>query len=142
MCSSDLIDLLRKFIEYWTFNCPNIMTGWNIKGFDIPYLYNRIVRILGEKEAVKLSPWNKVYERKDTVYGKETIGYDIIGISTLDYMQLYRKYEPGGNQHESFRLDAIAQEEGVGQKLSFDEYDNLHQLYKQNFQKRSEEPHV
>ena len=131
----DEIDLLRKFIEYWTFNCPNIMTGWNIKGFDIPYLYNRIVRILGEKEAVKLSPWNKVYERKDTVYGKETIGYDIIGISTLDYMQLYRKYEPGGNQHESFRLDAIAQEEGVGQKLSFDEYDNLHQLYKQNFQK-------
>ena len=56
-------ELLTKFIKYWTDNPPDIITGWNIRFFDVPYLINRISRI-GSAEAVKrMSPWNLVNER-------------------------------------------------------------------------------
>jgi DNA polymerase elongation subunit (family B) len=131
----DEIDLIRKFLDYWSQNYPNILTGWNIKGFDIPYLHNRILRLLGDKETKRLSPWNIVNEKKEFLYNKDMISYDFVGICTIDYMQLYRKYQSGGNQQESYRLDVIAESEGVGRKMTYDEYDNLHQLYVQNFQK-------
>jgi DNA polymerase elongation subunit (family B) len=56
----DEANLLRKFLGFWSCNYPDIVTGWNIKFFDIPYLINRIVRILGEDEVKKISPWKKI----------------------------------------------------------------------------------
>lgn len=132
LCKNEY-DLIHKFLEFWFDNYPHIITGWNIKGFDIPYLVNRISKIIGEEEMKILSPWQKISSRKEVLFGRESIVYDFTGIATLDYLQLYRKYS--SNSQESYRLDHIAQEEGVGQKISFDEYDNLQQLYKLNFQK-------
>ena len=126
--------LCKKFMALWTAKCPDAITGWNTKFFDIPYLYNRFNRILGEDDTKKLSPWNNIYERRANVNGRELIEYKISGVSSLDYIELYKWYAPGGKSQESYRLDAIAQVELGEGKISYDEYDNLHSLYRLNHQ--------
>jgi DNA polymerase elongation subunit (family B) len=127
--------LCKKFLMAWETKCPDVLTGWNTKFFDVPYLVNRFNRILGEDEALKLSPWKRISQRKAIVKGKEQIVYEILGVSHLDYIELYRWYAPEGKSQESYRLDAIAQSELGEGKLSYDEYDNLHALYRLNHQK-------
>ena len=127
--------LCKKFIQQWGHNTPDVLTGWNTKFFDIPYLINRFRKILGEDETKKLSPWNYIGERKTVINGRPMTAYDIMGVSSLDYIELYRWYAPDGKSQESYRLDAIANAEIGENKLSYDEYDNLHQLYRLNFQK-------
>ena len=126
--------LCKKFIELWQRKCPDILTGWNTKFFDIPYLINRFRKILGEDDAKKLSPWNYIGERKTTINGKQLIAYDMMGVASLDYIELYKWYAPGGKSQESYRLDNIAQVELGEGKISYDEYDNLHTLYRLNYQ--------
>jgi len=128
-------NLCKKFIDDWHNNCPDVVTGWNIDFFDIPYLVNRIRTILGEDEAKKLSPWNYLWERKIVINGREMILYNIGGISALDYIELYKWYAPGGKSQESYKLNSVANIELGESKLSYDEYDSLHQLYKLNYQK-------
>ncbi len=132
---NDEIDLAKKFLQDWQENYPDILTGWNTEFFDIPYLVNRIRVLLGEDEMKKLSPWNNVWERKSVYNGREMISYQISGIAALDYIELYKWYAPGGKSQESYKLDSIANVELGESKLSFDEYDNLHQLYRLNYQK-------
>ena len=131
----DEYHLLKKFLSDWQERCPDVISGWNIKFFDIPYLYNRIIKVLGEEEGKKLSPWSRVTTRNVVMKGKEQIEYEIVGIATLDYLELYRWYAPRGKSQESYRLDHIAFVELNENKLSYEEYDNLHQLYRLNFQK-------
>jgi len=131
----DEYTLCRKFMELWTKKCPDIVTGWNTKFFDIPYLINRFRKILGEPDSKKLSPWNFIGERKTTINGRQLIAYELLGVASLDYIELYKWYAPGGKSQESYRLDAIAQVELGEGKISYDEYDNLHALYRLNFQK-------
>jgi DNA polymerase elongation subunit (family B) len=127
--------LCKKFMQLWTMNCPDIVTGWNTKFFDIPYLINRFRKILGPDETKKLSPWNYITERKTVINGREMIAYGFLGVEQLDYIELYKWYAPGGKSQESYRLDNIANVELGQRKLSYDEYDNLHALYRLNFQK-------
>ena len=132
---NDEYDLCKKFLRYWEDNCPDVISGWNIKFFDIPYLVNRFNKILGEDETKKLSPWGFINSRKAVVNNRELTAYEFVGVSTLDYIELYRWYAPAGKSQESYRLDHIASVELDEKKLSYDEYDNLHQLYRLNFQK-------
>jgi DNA polymerase elongation subunit (family B) len=127
--------LCKKFMELWNKKCPDVISGWNTKFFDIPYLINRFERILGENESKKLSPWGMVHDRKTTIMGRDLIAYDIMGVSSLDYIELYKWYAPGGKSKESYKLGDIAQEELGEGKVSFEEFDNLHQLYRLNYQK-------
>ena len=131
----DEYDLCKRFLEDWKYNTPDIITGWNTRFFDIPYLVNRFVKILGEDEMKNLSPWGIVQERKTNIKGRELISYEIYGISSLDYIELYKWFAPGGKSQDSYRLDNIANIELGKQKLSYDEFENLHQLYKLNYQK-------
>jgi DNA polymerase elongation subunit (family B) len=131
----DEYSLCRRFLDLWETSCPDIITGWNIKFFDIPYIVNRFRKILGEQETKKLSPWFYISERKTTINQREMIAYEMVGVSTLDYIELYRWYAPGGKSQESYRLDHIAEVELGKNKLSYDEYDSLHALYRLNFQK-------
>jgi DNA polymerase elongation subunit (family B) len=131
----DEVTLIKKFLQMWQDRCPDIISGWNIKFFDIPYIYNRTTRLLGEDEAKKLSPWNIVNQRKVMAMGRENIAYEMLGVATWDYIELYRWYAPGGKSQESYKLDNIANVEIGENKLSYDEYDNLHQLYRLNYQK-------
>ena len=127
--------LCKRFLELWSHNTPDVITGWNIKFFDIPYLVNRFRKILGEDEARKLSPWNFITERKTNINGRQLIAYSLVGVESLDYIELYKWYAPGGKSQESYRLDNIAQVELGEGKISYDEFDNLHALYRLNFQK-------
>lgn len=131
----DEYTLCRNFLEDWKADCPDILSGWNVKFFDIPYLVNRFDRILGTGRAKELSPWNYVSERNVFVKGKEQRSFEIAGVSCLDYLEIYKWYAPNGKSQESYRLDNIASVEVGENKLSYDEYGNLHQLYKLNYQK-------
>ena len=132
----DEYDLCKRFLNFWTGDYPDVLTGWNTEFFDIPYIVNRFNKILGEDETKKLSPWGNVWER--TVkgkHGRELKAYTISGVAGLDYIELYKWYAPNGKSQENYRLDHIAEQELGENKLSYEEYDNLHQLYKLNHQK-------
>jgi DNA polymerase elongation subunit (family B) len=129
-------DLLDKFMALWRERSPDIITGWNVKTFDIPYLINRMVATdgMGEERARWLSPWGRITRKEEEFYGKPVTTYRLLGLATLDYLQLYRKYAKNANQ-ESFKLDHIAHVELKERKLDYSEYDSLHTLYRDNYQK-------
>ena len=118
--------LCKKFLEIWNREMPDVISGWNVKFFDIPYIVNRFRKIIGEDETKKLSPWNYISERKAVVNKRELVAYTFEGVSTLDYIELYRWYAPGGKSQESYRLDAIAEVELGKNKLSYDEHMKLY----------------
>ena len=135
----DEYDLCKKFIDVWSFDYPDIVSGWNTEGFDIPYLVNRFNRIVSEKETKNLSPWGMIHQRVSKKYNpkfnkfEEEIQHKIIGISSLDYLDLFKRYQPGGNSQESYKLDSIA-ESVIGEKKV--EYEgSLHKLYTEDRQK-------
>lgn len=134
MKCNDEAHLLKMFLKLWNEKCPDALTGWNTKFFDVPYLVNRIRKILGEDEVKKLSPWGMIRERKTHVMNREQIVYELVGVGDLDYLELYKWYSPSGKSQESYKLDNIASVELGKKKLSYDDYDNLHDLYKRNFQ--------
>jgi DNA polymerase elongation subunit (family B) len=121
----DEYTLLEKFLHIWQSGrfMPDIVTGWNIEFFDIPYIVNRIKAILGNDAAKKLSPFGFLEERQITVFGKEVTVYIPSGISVLDYYHLYKKFK-FVNQ-ESYKLDNIAESELGVKKLSIDGYNNM-----------------
>ena len=124
-------ELVINFIEIWRDMDPDIITGWNVEFFDIPYLINRIRRISGNSVADFLSPWNIIKEkRQKNQYGDEQLTYDIYGVSVMDYMLVYKKWS--FVTRESYRLEHIAQVElGMG-KISYE--GTLHELYERDFQ--------
>jgi len=134
MKCKDEYHLLKFFLKLWQEKCPDVLTGWNTKFFDVPYLVNRMRKVLGEDEAKKLSPWNIISERQAFVMNRKMTVYDLVGIGDLDYLELYKWYSPNGKSQESYRLDAIAQFELGEGKISYEEYENLHQLYRLNYQ--------
>jgi DNA polymerase elongation subunit (family B) len=131
----DEYHLLKFFLKFWVDNYPDVQSGWNTKFFDIPYLVNRMRKVLGEDETKKLSPWNMISEREAFVMNKRLKVYDLVGIGDLDYLELYKWYSPNGKSQESYRLDHIANFELGEKKIDYSEYENLHQLYKLNYQK-------
>jgi len=127
-------NLLKHFLDLYQNSPPHILTGWNIENFDIPYLINRLSRLFGQKETKRLSPFGWVKERiVRGRYGKESVAYDIYGVSTMDYLQLYKKFTYA-NQ-ESFRLDHIAFVELAERKVSYEEAGSLFKLARTNHQK-------
>jgi DNA polymerase elongation subunit (family B) len=128
-------DLLGKFLTVWQSKqfAPDVITGWSIEFFDIPYMVNRITKLLGKKEAEKLSPWGILEERMIEVNGKENQVFIPVGIAVLDYLQLYRKFK--FETQESYRLDYIASSELGERKLDYSEHDSLLGLYKNDYQK-------
>jgi DNA polymerase elongation subunit (family B) len=130
----DEIDLIKRYIDEWSGNYPDIVTGWNVKFFDIPYLVNRIRNLFGEAMANRISPWNSLSERTVTLMGRDQKAYVPAGIAILDYIEMYRKFAPGGQSQESYKLDAICNVELGERKLSYEEYGSLHTLHKENYQ--------
>jgi DNA polymerase elongation subunit (family B) len=132
-CDNEL-DLLNKFVEHWSMHTPDIITGWNTRFFDIPYLVNRMRKITGDDTMAKrMSPWGLVRERNITINGKPNQEYHLEGIEHLDYLEIYKKFTY--TQQESYRLDHIAYVELDERKLSYEEHGNLYTLYKEDYQK-------
>ena len=133
-CASEA-DLLHKFIQLWKDLDPDIVTGWNIETFDIPYVCNRIKRILSTEAVNELSPFGLV---KDRFFGRPTEGEqpeakEIYGVTIFDYLSLYRKFTY--IQQESYALDYIGEAELGQKKLDYSEYGTLNELYKNDYQK-------
>tara|TARA_B100000459_G_scaffold147433_1_gene117322 strand:+ start:7089 stop:9581 length:2493 start_codon:yes stop_codon:yes gene_type:complete len=130
-------DLLINFITHWSSQqyCPDVVTGWNTRFFDIPYLVNRINRMLGEAYVKRLSPWGMIDRQEITKMGRTQTAYELKGISQLDYLDLFKKFGYSYGPQESYKLDHIAHVVLGENKLDYDEYSNLHTLYKYNHQK-------
>ena len=128
-------ELLVKFLKFWSKDYPDVITGWNIRFFDIPYIINRLYRI-GSVEAVKrLSPWgNEPREKKVQFKNKNMDSYQITGISQMDYYDLFTKFGYSYGAQESYRLDHIGYVVLGERKLSYEEYGSLRNLYKENHQ--------
>jgi len=125
--------MMSAFLQYWNENCPDVITGWNVQLFDIPYIANRISRILGEKYTKSLSPWKLVSSREIYIRGRRQIAYDLPGIATLDYLELYRKFTY--TNQESYRLDHICMVELGARKLDHSEFDTFKEFYEKDWQK-------
>lgn len=132
--TEELVDMMDIETDTGLFISSGVRVH-NCKFFDIPYLVNRITRLLGESVAKTLSPWGMLSERSVFQHNKKLQAYIILGISTLDYLELYKKFAPRGQQQESYKLDYICSVEINAKKLSYDEYGSLHKLYKENYQK-------
>ena len=126
-------DLLNDFISWWMKNTPDIVTGWNIQMFDIPYLAKRLYRVLGDKVARRLSPWGLCSPKELYIKGRRHIVYDIGGITQLDYLDLYKKFTY--TNQESYRLDHIANVELGQKKLDHSEFDTFKDFYTKGWQK-------
>jgi DNA polymerase elongation subunit (family B) len=107
-------ELLEAFVKKFRELDPTIISGWNIKGFDVPYLINRIIRVLGEAWVKRLSPICII--KKDDKRGDITIA----GVSILDYLDLYKKFTVGVIRLPNYRLDTVAYEELKENKITFD----------------------
>jgi DNA polymerase elongation subunit (family B) len=129
----DEYSLLNKFLDYWKKIDADIVTGWNVNFFDIPYLYNRMNKVLGEQDAKRLSPCGFLKQRTITIHNRPNTAFELVGMSTLDYLDLYRKFTY--SMQESYRLDHIANVELNERKLDYSEVETLHQLYKTDYQK-------
>ena len=118
-------EMLLKYLELYEQINPSIVTGWNIDFFDTPMLYNRIKRLLGEQQANRLSPIGKCFW---SPYRKR---YFMAGVSYLDYIELYKKYNYG--ELPNYRLDTVAQIELGRGKIEYQ--GNLDQLFKEDVEK-------
>ena len=126
-------DLLNSFMDWWMQNTPDVVTGWNIQLFDIPFIAKRVDRVLGEKLAKRLSPWGLVSQKEVYIKGRRQIFYDIGGITQLDYLDLYKKFTY--TNQESYRLDHIANVELGQKKLDHSEFDTFKDFYTNGWQK-------
>ena len=124
-------ELLKKFLTFWESNKPDVVTGWNSKFYDLPYLIHRIKILFGEDEVKRLSVWKTVY--KDNVYisGKEHICYNVFGLEQLDYLDLYKKFTYSAQ--ESYRLDHIAFVE-LGERKAENPFDTYREWYTKDYQ--------
>jgi len=128
--------LLQKFLDHWSTpsHTPDVITGWNSRFFDIPYLVNRINRLIPGAEK-KLSPWGMVDERLiNSVRGKQQT-YEIGGIEHLDYLELFKKFGYSYGPQESYSLNHISHVVLGEKKLSYEEHGDLFSLYKFDYQK-------
>lgn len=128
-------DLLNDFINWWMIedNIPEVITGWNVELYDVPYLARRLYRVLGEKLMKRFSPWGLVTENEVYISGRKHISYDIGGVTQLDYLNLYKKFTY--KAQESYRLDYIAEVELGQKKLDHSEFDTFKDFYTKGWQK-------
>jgi DNA polymerase elongation subunit (family B) len=132
---SDEYELLQRFIEVYCSEdwSPDVISGWNVEFFDIPYLVNRIRSKLGHDQAKRLSPWGILHERSVYSFGRDQQAYVPVGVSILDYLNLYKKFTY--NQQESYKLDHISHVELGEKKVDYSDYQNLDDLYENDFEK-------
>ena len=125
--------LIMRFLDAWRSKqfSPDVVTGWNIETFDIPYMVNRFRKVVGDF-AENLSPWQEIEARSYVKAGREFKVFNLLGIAVLDYLELYRKFMP---MQESYKLDSIAFVELGEKKLDYSEYDSLIDLYRKDYQK-------
>ena len=117
-------ELLSGFLDKWYELDPTIITGWNSGFFDIPYLYYRIKKVLGEPLANSLSPINKIHFTPH--FPEQPV--NLAGINHLDYMLLFKKYIM--KQEPSYRLGDIGKKYAKLEKIEYQ--GSLDKLFKED----------
>jgi DNA polymerase elongation subunit (family B) len=131
-CPSEY-ELLNHFINHWMIDVPDVITGWNIQLYDVPYICKRLNRVLGEKLMKRFSNWGLVTEGEIFINGRKHTTFDVGGLTQLDYLDLYKKFTY--KAQESYRLDYIAEVELGQKKLDHSEFDTFKDFYTQGWQK-------
>ena len=129
-------ELLSKFCQLLEVEQTDMITGWNIRTFDVPYIIKRLERYMGSDGPKKLSPFSFIKEKSIVVKGKENPVYDIIGIAQVDYLDIFKKFSSNTfGTMENYRLDTIAKVVLGEGKLDYsDEYTNLTDLYNGDYE--------
>lgn len=125
-------ELIFQFMKFWIKNYPDVVTGWNCKFFDMPYLMNRIKAIAGSEVANKMSPWNIAEAKEVRTQGRVQTVYDIKGVAVLDYLDLYKWFIP--TRQESYKLDFIGELE-LKQPKNENPFGTFKEFYEKDFQK-------
>jgi DNA polymerase elongation subunit (family B) len=123
----EMFDVFFQLIED-----ADVLTGWNSEGYDIPYMVNRVTRVMSKDDTRKFCllgqlPKPRKYER----FGKEETTYDLIGRIHMDYLQLYKKYNY--ESRHSYKLDFIGEMEVGENKTQYE--GTLDQLYNKDWPK-------
>jgi DNA polymerase elongation subunit (family B) len=124
---SELLGVFLTLIED-----SDVIVGYNSDGYDIPYLVNRIIQVLGKEHTRRLCLWNKLPRKREyESYGKPTFTYELTGRVHMDYLQIYRKH----TYHEmhTYRLDAVGEYEVGDKKVPYE--GSLDKLYNEDFEK-------
>jgi len=133
-CATE-IDLVHRFTEFWCKYNPDVVTGWNVKFFDIPYLMNRFRYLMGDDYLNQFSPWGVVSENTAKISGwerkQEQKTWDLMGVSILDYLDLYRKHT--FIRRERYKLDYIGEVE-LGENKLENPYDTFQEFYQNDYQ--------
>lgn len=121
----DMFDVFFQLIED-----ADVLTGWNSEGYDIPYMVNRVTRVMSKDDTRKFClmgqlPKPRTYER----FGKEETTYDLVGRIHMDYLQLYKKYNY--ESRHSYKLDFIGEMEVGENKTQYE--GTLDQLYNKDW---------
>ena len=123
----DMLDTFLTLIEE-----ADILSGWNSEGYDIPYIVNRVARIMSKDDTRRFCLWGQLPKKREyEKYGKMSETYDLIGRVHLDSLNLYRKYTY--EERHSYRLDAIGEIEVGENKTAYE--GTLDQLYNNDFKK-------
>ena len=129
--------LLNSWMHFMQTEDFDIITGWNVKLFDVPYLVNRINKLFGDSAATRLSPWKRINEVTVRTSWGESSTYNIVGLDVLDYMDVFIKFGYVFGKQESYALDFIANLVLGERKLDYSEYGSLRKLYSENPQKHT-----
>lgn len=126
--------LLEDFADYWAEYGADYWTGWNIQGFDNPYLTNRIEKVCGVPTKKKLSPWG-IVNTKTTPnnFGDEDTYYQFFGMAMLDYLDLFKKH--AFKNPDNMRLETVGQLVLGEGKIDYTDAGNLNTLYITDYQK-------
>ena len=124
-CETEQV-LLESFLTWWQENTPDVITGWNSNLFDMPYLITRTVRVLGENEHKRFSPFGYVTKRPVRFANREMTAFEITGVAQLDYLDLYKKFTYV--TRESYKLDFIAETE-LGKNKLESGFDTFKEFY-------------
>lgn len=127
-------DLFHNFFKLVRKIDPDIYSGWNIEGFDIPYMINRCQRVFGTDElASQFSPFGVISQRTiKTKFGDQVV-YDFLGATVLDYLPLYKKFQL--KKLADYKLDTVAMYELKRGKVDYSEEGSLRNLYLVNWDK-------
>lgn len=134
-CCENQYKLLMTFLLYLHKLQVDIISGWNVEGFDIPFLINKSRKLEKQKNKIQnlFSPYCKIFENDINLIKKNKKGeYSIAGIQIMDYLRMYKKFTYV--TRESYKLGQIAEIELNKGKQDFGEYKDLNELYAKNFE--------
>jgi DNA polymerase elongation subunit (family B) len=125
-------ELLLKFFEL--IQDTDIIVGWNSEGFDVPYVYERCLRLWGDR-AKKLWCFDEAkeprYKEVEGKFGQIDQVLEIFGREHVDYLKAFQKFEM--SMRPSYTLDAIS-EEILPELKKLDYEGTLYSLYRNDFE--------